>query len=130
MTGDTYLPTAKCWSPMFREILPADQVLPTSLKLAHRLAKENSPVSMALNKMLVWRTPDSPEATHLLDSKCIRATSASKDAKEGVESFLQKRPAKFPGKLGELDWMGFYPWWTQIDIAGKKIRGPLASSKL
>lgn len=126
MTGDTYLPTAKCYSPMFREILPADQVLPNAVKLAKRLAKENSPVSMALNKSLVWRAPDSPEATHLIDSMCIRATSASKDAKEGVESFLQKRPAKFPGKLAELDWFGFYPWWNQVDISGKKQRGPSA----
>jgi 1,4-dihydroxy-2-naphthoyl-CoA synthase len=126
MTGDIYPPTAKCYSPMFKEILPADQVLPVSLKLARRLAKENSPVSMALNKALVWRAPDSPEATHLLDSKCIRATSASKDAKEGVESFMQKRPANFPGKLAELDWMGFYPWWTQVDVQGKKTRGPSA----
>lgn len=128
MTGDTFTPTAKCFSPMFREIVSADQVLPTALKLAKRLSKENSPVSMALNKALVWRSPSNPEETHLIDSKCIRATSASKDAKEGVESFLQKRPAQFPGKMADLDWMGFYPWWTQVDISGKKIRGP--NSKL
>jgi hypothetical protein len=38
--------------------------------------------SMALNKQLLWRTPDTPEATHLLDSKCIYETSRG-DAQEG-----------------------------------------------
>jgi hypothetical protein len=127
MTGDTYAPTAKCFSPMFREILPAPQVLPTALALAKRLAKENSSVSMALNKSLVWRTPESPEATHLLDSMCIRATSESKDAKEGVDSFLQKRPASFTGGLKDLDRFGFFPWWNQVDIAGTNVRGQPAS---
>lgn len=124
MTGDIYLPSAPCFASMFKSILPADQVFPTALTLAKRLSKENSPVSMALNKALVWRTPDSPEATHLLDSMCISATSASRDAKEGVESFLQKRPAQFPGKMDELERFGFYPWWNQVDVTGKKVRGP------
>lgn len=112
---------------MFSQILPSDQVLSTSLSLAKRLSNQNSSISMALNKSLIWRSPDSPEATHLLDSMCIRATSDSKDAKEGVESFLEKRSSKFSGKLAELDTFGFFPWWNQVDISGKKVRGPIPS---
>ncbi|UZJ56349.1 hypothetical protein CBS101457_005669 [Exobasidium rhododendri] len=132
MTGDVYLPSSKCFSPMFREIVPSEEVFPLALKLAKRLAKENSSVSMALNKALVWRAPSEggPEATHLIDSMCIRATSAGKDAKEGVESFLQKRAANFTGTLKELDWFGFYPWWNQVDISGTKLRGQNVPSKL
>jgi hypothetical protein len=127
MTGDVYLPNAKCFSPMFKEIIPASDVLNTALTLAKRLAKENSLVSMALNKELIWRNPGDPEATHLLDSKAIYATSSAADAKEGVESFLQKRKAQFTGKLSDMDKFGFYPWWTQVDISGTKTRGQQSS---
>ena len=131
MTGDTYLPTAKPFSPMFSSIVPQEQVLPTAISLGRRLCKQNSSVSMALNKALIWRTPTSPEATHLLDSKCIAYTSQSNDAREGVESFLQKRTPNFTGNLTSLDQSGFYPWWDQVDVTGMKVRGPKPpSSKL
>jgi hypothetical protein len=36
---------------------------------------------------------------HRLDSQGMFATGGSPDAKEGVESFLQKRAPSFPGKV-------------------------------
>jgi hypothetical protein len=32
------------------------------------------------------------------------------DAKEGIESFLTKRPPNFPMKINS-DMPAFYPWW-------------------
>ena len=31
------------------------------------------------------------------------------DGKEGVNAFLEKRPAQFTGKASEMP--AFYPWW-------------------
>jgi hypothetical protein len=35
---------------------------------------------------------------------------ASADVKEGVVSFLEKRPAKFPQKVSS-DMPPYFPWW-------------------
>jgi hypothetical protein len=37
-------------------------------------------------------------------------TGRSPDALEGVQSFLDKRPAEFPGKVSQ-DMPEFFPWW-------------------
>lgn len=121
MTGDTYSPNAPCMAPLFAAILPQSEVLPHSLNLAKRLAKQNSVLSMAINKSLLWRTPATPEETHLLDSACIAGLSRASDVAEGVQSFLEKRPANFKGTVQELEQLGFYPWWKEHDVRG---RGP------
>ena len=36
--------------------------------------------------------------------------------KEGVESFLEKRPAKFPLKVSK-DMPEFYPWWEEREFS-------------
>ena len=36
--------------------------------------------------------------------------ATERDAREGVESFLEKRAAKFPGKVSK-DMPEFFPWW-------------------
>lgn len=76
------LATSPVWAPLWRDVLPAEEVLPTALALARRLAQENSVISMALNKTMIWRCPSTPEETHLLDSKGIFATARG-DATEG-----------------------------------------------
>ena len=51
-------------------------------------------------------------AAHRLDSRAIHAMGQSPDAKEGVTSFLEKRPAKFTMKVSS-DMPDFFPWWTE-----------------
>jgi hypothetical protein len=48
---------------------------------------------------------------HKIDSRAIDTRGASEDVREGVRSFLEKRPATFPMKVssGMPDW---FPWWT------------------
>ncbi|SYW83184.1 related to enoyl-CoA hydratase [Ustilago bromivora] len=90
------------------------QVLPESLKLAEKLAK-NSSVSMALFKAQMWRQVHSPEDAHLLESQGIWET-ARLDGGEGANSFLEKRQARFQGKMKDLDKFAFWPWWRQADV--------------
>jgi enoyl-CoA hydratase/carnithine racemase len=123
MTGDVLPATHPVLSQLWREVLPAEQVLPAATTLAKRLVTENSVVSMALTKSLMWRGLDSPESTHLIDSQAIAACSSG-DALEGVNSFMQKRPAAFKGTMKDLEAMSFYPWWPQRNVRQTIVRAP------
>ena len=63
---------------------------------------------------MLWRMlgADHPMEAHKIDSRAIYARGASADAKEGVMSFLEKRPANYPCKVSK-DMPSFYPWWQE-----------------
>ena len=42
----------------------------------------------------------------------LKPVMQSDDAAEGVQSFLEKRPAEFPGKVS-ADMPEFFPWWEE-----------------
>ena len=50
-----------------------------------------------------------PMEAHRVDSRAILSRSLSEDATEGVNAFLEKRPADFPMKVS-TDMPDFYPW--------------------
>ena len=52
---------------------------------------------------MMWRGlgMDHPMEAHKVDSRGIYARGASADVREGVSSFLEKRPAKFPMKVSD-----------------------------
>jgi len=49
---------------------------------------------------------------HRTDSKCIYWLGRAADAREGVSSFLEKRPARFAMSPTQ-DLPPFYPWWPE-----------------
>jgi len=49
---------------------------------------------------------------HKVDSRGIFSRGSSADVKEGVASFLEKRPAKFPDKISK-DMPPYFPWWEK-----------------
>lgn len=90
---------------------PAD-LMPAARDLAHELADHSSSVSIAVMRQMLWRMlgADHPMEAHKVDSRAFHFMGKSADAYEGVESFLQKRPAAFPGKVS-ADMPPFFPWW-------------------
>ncbi|MCW2705590.1 MAG: enoyl-CoA hydratase [Blastococcus sp.] len=54
-------------------------------------------------------------AAHQLDSRAVQARGISGDAREGVSSFLEKRPARFPDRVS-ADMPDFFPWWADRPI--------------
>ena len=92
---------------------PAD-LLPAARALAMEIAQNTSAVSVAMTRAMLWRLPSAPHPmmAHRVDSRAIYRLSKGADAQEGVQSFLQKRPASFPAKVS-ADMPDFYPWWEE-----------------
>ena len=91
-----------------------DQLLPAAGDLATEIAANTSAVSVALARQMLWRMlgADHPMEAHKVDSRAIYHTGRSTDAKEGITSFLEKRPAKFTDKPSSA-MPPFYPWWEE-----------------
>jgi enoyl-CoA hydratase/carnithine racemase len=97
---------------LVRSVHAPDELSSAARALALEMSEGTSAVSVALSRQMLWRMlgADHPMEAHKVDSRAIQATGRSADAREGVESFLAKRPAHFPGRVSN-DMPDFYPWW-------------------
>ena len=102
---------------LVRSLHPADELVPAALGLANEIAEHTSAISVTLNRQLMWRMPgaDHPVAAHEVESRALAHVGDTADAREGVESFLEKRPARYPGRV-PADLPDFYPWWPHRDF--------------
>jgi enoyl-CoA hydratase/carnithine racemase len=92
---------------------PAD-LMPAARALAKELTADSAPVSIALTRQMMWRMLGAghPMEAHKIDSRAIWVRGQSDDAKEGVTSFLEKRPAAYPNKVS-ADLPHFAPWMDE-----------------
>lgn len=99
---------------LVRSVHPADQLLAEARKLAREIADNTAPVSIALTRQMLWRNAAMPHPmdAHRIDSRAIYRRSRSGDAKEGIASFLEKRPPAYPDKVS-ADMPDFFPWWEE-----------------
>ena len=97
---------------LIKQICKPGELMPAARALAREIADNTAPVSVALTRQMLWRMvgADHPMEAHKVDSRSIFSRGASADAKEGVMSFLEKRPAHFTNKVS-TDMPAFYPWW-------------------
>jgi enoyl-CoA hydratase/carnithine racemase len=96
------------------EVVKPDQLLPRARAIAREIADNTAPVSVALIRQMMWKMlgADHPMEAHKVDSRGIYSRGASADVREGVTSFLEKRPAKFPQKI-TTDMPPYFPWWQE-----------------
>ncbi len=96
------------------EVVPPDQLLARAYAVAGEIRDNTAPVSVALIRQMMWRGlgMDHPMEAHKVDSRGIYSRGASDDVKEGVVSFLEKRPAKFPQVVSK-DMPPYFPWWNE-----------------
>jgi enoyl-CoA hydratase/carnithine racemase len=106
---------------LVRSLHPVDELLPAAMELATEIAENTSALSVTLNRQLMWRMlgADHPMRAHEVESRALRFIGASADAREGVTSFLEKRPARYPAKV-PADLPEFYPWWEQAEFTPLK----------
>ncbi len=88
---------------LVRSVHAPDELLPAAREIAREIADNTAPVSVALTRQMLWRMlgADHPMVAHRVDSRGIMSRGASLDAREGVESFLEKRPPVYPVKVSD-----------------------------
>jgi enoyl-CoA hydratase/carnithine racemase len=103
---------------LVRSVHPADELLPAARALAAEIADNTAPVSVALSRLMMWRMlgADHPMEAHRVDSRAILARGRSDDAREGVNSFLEKRPAEFPVKVSD-GLPDIFPSWRDREFS-------------
>ena len=99
-------------------VVPAADLNSEATRIAREIADNTAPVSVALTRQMMWRMLGSPSPmdAHKLDSRAIWSRGRSGDAKEGVMSFIEKRPAAFPDTVAD-GMPDFYPWWHEAEYS-------------
>lgn len=99
---------------LVRSLHKPDELLPAAYALAREIADNSAPVSVAITRQMMWRMAgaDHPIEAHKVDSRAIYSRGRSGDAREGVSSFLEKRPADYPDRVSDA-MPDFFPWWEE-----------------
>ncbi len=102
---------------LISSIYPADQLLDKAKEMAMDIARNTSAVSVALTRQMVWRMAgaDHPMESHKVETRGFYYTGRSKDAKEGIMSFIEKRKPVFTNSPVS-DMPPFYPWWKEPEF--------------
>ncbi len=102
---------------LVRSLHPPDELLPAARTLASEIAAKTSAVSVGLTRQLMWKglAAGHPMDAHKIDSRAIFTMGKSADCREGIESFFEKRPARFTMKPSR-DMPSFYPWWDELEF--------------
>jgi enoyl-CoA hydratase/carnithine racemase len=98
---------------LIRSIHAPEDLLPAAKAIAREFIDNTAPVSCALTRQMMWRMMGAahPMDAHKADSRAIQSRGQSADAKEGVTSFLEKRPARFPNTVS-ADLPDVFPGYT------------------
>lgn len=91
-------------------VVPPAELIPAARALARSFIDNTAPVSVALIRQMMWRLLGAahPMEAHRIDSRAMLDRGRSADVKEGIMSFLEKRPPHFSDRvsaeLPELPW--------------------------
>ena len=102
---------------LISEITSNEQLLVRAKKLALELTQQSSATSIALTRQMMWKMLGAghPMEAHKIDSRGVYHLGQSEDAREGVRSFLEKRPAEFIDNVSS-NLPPFFPWWEKPEF--------------
>ncbi len=88
--------TAHEWG-LVNRVVDDEALMSEAMKIAEKLA--NGPMSLGLIRKAYWETHKNSYAEQFqLEANLQNIAGASEDNREGVQAFLEKRPAEFKGK--------------------------------
>lgn len=117
-TGRVFPAAEALEAGLVRSTHAPDELLPAARELATEIATHTAPVSVALTRQMLWRMLGAahPMEAHRVDSRGIKERGASADAREGVLSFLEKRPPQFPMQVSD-GLPDIFPGWVDPEFS-------------
>lgn len=114
ITGHVFGPDEALKGGLVSEVTSPEELLPRARAIATEIAENTAPISVALTRQLLWRfgPDDNPFDLLKVDGPFVMELGKGGDVKEGVTSFFEKRPPKFPGRVSDGMPKG-YPWWEK-----------------
>jgi len=99
---------------LVRSLHGPDDLMSAARAIATDIADNAAPVSVALTRQMMWRMlgADHPMRAHSADSRAILERGRSADTREGVTSFLEKRPAVYTDRVS-TDLPDVFPNWEE-----------------
>jgi enoyl-CoA hydratase/carnithine racemase len=100
LSGRTFLGREAVRLGLASEALPPEEVLPAALDRAHDMANNCAPVSLAMAKRLLWSDLDLSRTVEL-ETAYHRVVLGTPDAREGPQSWLERRTPQWVGSVGD-----------------------------
>jgi enoyl-CoA hydratase/carnithine racemase len=98
LTGRTFRGAEAVALGLASRALPAREVLPAALEIAHDIAANVHPVSAALTKRLLWANAG-PAEVERLETAYHRILMGTDDAREGPRAWMERRSPEWTGTV-------------------------------
>jgi enoyl-CoA hydratase/carnithine racemase len=121
-TGATYVASDPLVSSLFSKLLPTPQeTVSHAVELATEIAENTSLTSTKLMRDLLLYSSDTPEETHVLESRAFISVVGSKDNVAGIKSVMKKKKPDFSGTFDQES-VPFWPWWKPRNVGHLKTK--------
>lgn len=109
LTGRTFTGDEAESLGLASRVLPNDEVLPAALEVAHDMAVNTAPVSVAVTKRLLWSSFGlTPTQSERAESDLHVHIMGEADAREGVMSYLERREPHWEMTVNQ-NWPATWP---------------------